>query len=204
MDGLGNQLEVSHMSGTRIWGETIRKLWFTETEKFRDHLLRLDDNSRRLRFGMTASDEFIRNYAARAGQLKSVIYGFFAGREMHAAAELRMIGDSWNGEAEAAFSVEREYQDSGVGTDLLGRVIVAARNRGVDRLYMNCLSENRKMQRIAKKYEAELYFDHGEVVGQLKPAFPSPVSLWTEAIDNGSGFVMAVLEFPLSPLRPAA
>ena len=53
------------------------------------------------------------------------------------------------------------------------------------------------MQRIAKKYEADLYFDHGEVVGQLKPAFPTPLSLWTEAIDNSNGFVMAVLEFPL-------
>ena len=192
------------MSETRRWGETIRKLWFTETEKFRDHLLRLDMESRRLRFGMAVNDEFIKNYAERTGQFKSVIYGFFAGREMHAAAELRMIGDNWHGEAEAAFSVEDDYQDSGMGTELLGRVIVAARNRGVDRLYMNCLSENRKMQRIAKKYEADLYFDHGEVVGQLKPAFPTPLSLWTEAIDNGNGFVMAVLEFPLGRLRPAA
>ena len=192
------------MPETRLWGETIRKLWFTETEKFRDHLLRLDKDSRRLRFGMPVNDEFIENYFQRTGQLKSVIYGFFVGREMHAAAELRMMGDNWRGEAEAAFSVEHDYQDSGVGTELLGRVILAARNRGVDRLYMNCLSENRKMQRIAKKYEADLFFDHGEVVGQLKPAFPTPVSLWTEAIDNGSGFVMAVLEFPLSRMRPAA
>lgn len=192
------------MSETRLWGETIRKLWFTETEKFRDHLLRLDSDSRRLRFGMPVSDEFITAYAKRTGQLKSVIYGFFAGREMHAAAELRMIGENWHGEAEAAFSVEPDYQGSGVGTELLGRVIVAARNRGVERLYMNCLSENRKMQRIAKKFEADLYFDHGDVVGQLKPAFPTPASLWTEAIDNGNGFVMAVLEFPLRRLRPAA
>lgn len=192
------------MSGNRLWGETIRKLWFTETEKFRDHLLRLDKDSRRMRFGMAVDDDFIRKYAERTGHLKSVIYGSFAGREMHAAAELRMIGDSWQGDAEAAFSVERPYQDSGVGTELLGRVIVAARNRGVDRLYMNCLSENRKMQRVARKYEADLFFDHGEVVGQLKPSLPTPLSLWTEAVDNSNGFVMAVLEFPLRRLNPAA
>lgn len=192
------------MTQPRRWGETTRKLWFTETQKFRDHLLRLDKDSRRLRFGMVASDEFIADYTERTRQMQSVIYGFFVGREMHAAAELRMIGDNWHGEAEAAFSVEAAYQDSGVGTELLGKVIVAARNRGVDRLYMNCLSENRKMQRIAKKYEAELFFDHGDVVGRLKPAFPTPVSLWTEAVDNGSGFVTAVLECPLRPLRSAA
>ncbi|NJM34123.1 MAG: GNAT family N-acetyltransferase [Rhodomicrobium sp.] len=192
------------MPETYIWGGTIRKLWFTETEKFRDHLLRLDIDNRRMRFGMAVDDDFIRRYSERTSQFQSVIYGFFAGREMRAAAELRMIGESWHGDAEAAFSVEREYQDSGVGTELLGRIIVSARNRGVDRLYMNCLAENRKMQRVAKKYEAELYFDHGEVVGQLRPSYPTPLSLWSEAIDNGSGFVMAVLEFPLQRLDPAA
>lgn len=193
------------MPETHIWGETIRKLWFTETEKFRDHLLRLDRDSRRMRFGMYVDDAFIRKYAERTGQFQSVIYGSFAGREMHAAAELRMIGDSWHGDAEAAFSVESAYQDSGVGTELLGKIILAARNRGVDRLYMNCLSENRKMQRIAKKFEADLFFDHGEVVGQLRPSVPTPLSLWSEAIDNSNGFVTAVLEFPLMQrLNPAA
>lgn len=185
------------MGETHIWGGTIRKLWFTETEKFRDHMLRLDTESRRMRFGMAVDDEFILNYTAQVSQLESVIYGFFVGGEMHAAGELRMIGDGWSGDAEAAFSVEREYQDSGVGTELLGRLILTARNRGVSRLYMNCLSTNRKMQHVAKKYEAELFFDHGEVVGQLKPSMPTPFSLWSEAIDDSSCFVMAVFEFPL-------
>lgn len=192
------------MTESRFWGGSIRKLWFTETDKFRDHLLRLDADSRRLRFGSLVNDEFVQTYAERSSRLKSVIYGFFVGREMRAAAELRMIGENWHGEAEAAFSVEPDYQDSGVGTELLGRIILSARNRGVDQLYMNCLAENRKMQRIARKYEADLYFDYGEVVGQLKPALPTPMSLWSEAVDNGNGFVMAVLDFPLGGFRDAA
>lgn len=192
------------MPETHIWGGTVRKLWFTETEKFQDHMLRLDVESRRMRFGMAVDDDFIRKYASQINRFRSVVYGFFMERDMCAAAELRMIGDSWHGEAEAAFSVEPDYQNSGVGTELLGRIIVAARNRGVDRLFMNCLTENRRMQRVAKKYEAELYFDHGEVIGQLKPAFPTPASLWSEAMDNGSGFVMAVLEFPLRGFDRAA
>src|SRR5262245_37670416 len=142
------------MSKSRFGGGTIRKLWITETEKFRDHLLRLDIESRRMRFGMAIDDAFIESYAERADLIKSVIYGYFVGGEMRAAAELRTIGEGWSQEAEAAFSVETEWQDTGVGTDLLGRIILAARNRGIERLYMNCLSENRKMQRIARKYEA--------------------------------------------------
>lgn len=192
------------MSETHLLGGTIRKQWFTETAKFRDHLLRLEDESRRMRFGMGVSNDFIRRYAEQTSQFQSVIYGFFVGREMRAAAELRMIGSSWRGDAEAAFSVEKAYQDSGVGTELLGRIIVSARNRNVDRLFMNCLSENRRMQRVAQKYRAELFFDHGESVGKLEPAFPTPLSLWSEALDNSNGFVMAVLEMPLQRYKPAA
>jgi RimJ/RimL family protein N-acetyltransferase len=191
------------MINSRFGGGRIRKLWPTEPQKFRDHLLRLDGESRRMRFGMAVDDEFIQAYADRADFLKSVIYGYFVDGEMHAAAELRAIGDNWRDEAEAAFSVETAFQDTGVGTDLLGRVILAARNRGVSRIYMNCLSENRKMQHVARKYDAELHFEHGEVVGQVRTPGPTPASLWSEAMDDGNGFVMAVLELPLR-LLPAA
>jgi hypothetical protein len=68
---------------------------------------------------------------------------------------------------------------------------------------MNCLAENRKMQRIAKKFEAELHFDHGEVVGRVLPAMPTYLSLWQEAVEDTNNFVMAVLDFPLH-LRDAA
>jgi GNAT superfamily N-acetyltransferase len=191
------------MGTSRNGGGTIRKLWPTETQKFRDHMLRLDKESRRTRFGMAVDDTFIQAYADRADSMKTVIYGYFVNGEMRAAAELRSIGEGWAREAEAAFSVESAYQDTGVGTDLLGRVILAARNRGIERLYMNCLLENRKMQRVARKWDAELHFDHGEVVGQVRTPGPTPVSLWSEAIDDSNGFVMAVLELPLR-LLPAA
>ena len=191
------------MSKFLVRGESIRKLRPTETQKFQDHMLRLDEDSRRMRFGMVVDDTFINAYTARADLNHHVIYGYFAGGEMHAAAELLPIGDDWGAEAEAAFSVEADYQDGGVGTALLGRIILAARNRGVDRLYMSCLQENHKAQRIARKYGAALHFDDGDVIGQFRTHQPTPASLWSEAIDDGNGFVMAVLELPLRLLLQA-
>ena len=190
------------MNESQIWGGTIRKVWLSERDKFRDHLLRLDRGSRRMRFGMAVSDAFITDYASRFTDLKCVVYGLFVDNEIRAAAEMRQIGDTWSSDAEGAFSVEHDYQNRGVGTNLLGRVIRSARNRGVTRLYMNCLAENHKMQRICRKYEAELVFDHGEVVGRVIPSLPTYISLWEEAIDDSKGFVMAFLD-PLVP-RPQA
>lgn len=187
----------------RTFQGTVRKLWYTELDKYRDHLLRLDEESRRLRFGMNVDNAFIGNYARRLADMKSIVYACLVDDEVRAAAELRPLGETFSAEAEAAFSVEKDHQDVGIGTELMGRIIRAARNRGITRLYMNCLAENRRMQRIARKYEAVLTFEQGEVIGQLKPVTPNCFSIWREAVEDEMGFVMAVLDLQKRVL-PAA
>ena len=184
------------MSESHFGGGTFRKLWPTETEKFRDHLLRLDKETRRMRFGMPVKDQFIEDYAANLRDWDTVIHAFLVDGEVRAAAELRRIGNHWSGEAEAAFSVETDCQNKGIGSELLGRIVRSARNRGIDRLYMNCLLENRKMQHVAKKFEAALQFDHGDVIGRVRPGIPTYLSVWSEALEDGSDFMMAVLDLP--------
>jgi GNAT superfamily N-acetyltransferase len=182
------------MSDNRLPEGTIRKLWPSEADKFRDHLLSLDKESRRLRFAHGVSDTFIEDYAARMSEFGSIVFGFFIDGRVRAAAELRKLGDAWGREAEAAFSVEKAYQDQGIGSELMGRVIRAARNRGVQLLYMSCLAENSKIQAIARKFEAELRFEYGEVVGEIVPDTPNYFSILAEAMDDRVGFMLAVLD----------
>lgn len=182
---------------------TIRKLWPTETDKFRDHLLRLDKESRRLRFAHFVSDAFIDDYASRMAEFGSVVYGGIVEGRVRAAAELRRLGDAWGEEAEAAFSVEKAYQDQGIGTELMGRVVRAARNRGVRRLFMSCLAENSKMQAIARKHEADLRFEYGEVIGEILPETPNYFSIIAEAAEDRVGFMIAVLELQTRMVRAA-
>jgi RimJ/RimL family protein N-acetyltransferase len=191
------------MTEAHTTGHTIRKLWPNEAEKFRDHLLRLDRNSRRMRFAHSVSDTFIEDYAARMSEMGSVVYGLIDGGDVRAAAELRKLGDRWGPEAEAAFSVEPQLQDQGIGSEMMGRVIRAARNRGVQRLYMSCLAENSKMQAIARKYEADLRFEYGEVIGEIVPQNPNYFSLLAEAVEDRVGFMMAVLDLQNRLLRAA-
>jgi GNAT superfamily N-acetyltransferase len=182
------------MSERQFLGGNIRKLWPTETNKFRDHLLRLDKTSRRMRFAHGVSDAFIEDYAARMAEMGGVAYGYFDGEAVRAAAELKKIGDLWGREAEAAFTVEQPLQEQGIGTELMGRVIRAARNRGIQHLCVSCLAENGKMRTIARKYEAELRFEYGEVIGEIVPEGPNYFSLLAEAVDDRFGYMMAVLD----------
>lgn len=192
------------MSEHRFWGGTIRKLWPTETDKFRDHLLRLDKETRRLRFAHGVSDAFIEDYASRMSEMGAIVYGYFVDGEMRAAAELRKLGDVWGHEAEAAFSVEKPFQEKGIGTELMGRVIRSARNRGVHLLYMSCLAENAKMQAVARKHEADLRFEYGEVIGEIIPQDASYFSYLAEAMDDRVGYMMAVLDLQTRFAKPQA
>lgn len=171
----------------------IRKLRPGEEHKLAAHLLRLDKTSRRMRFAGPTSDEFIKRYSDTAFRLNSVIHCYIEDGALRAAAELRPIHDQWPQDAEAAFSVEKDYQDSGIGTELMDRVLLAARNRGISTLHMVCLAENQRMQHIARKHEATLHFDHGDVLADLDPAWPSYFSLLRESINDGNEFVSAVL-----------
>jgi GNAT superfamily N-acetyltransferase len=162
----------------------VRKLWVGETELYRQHLLRLDAESRRNRFGGAVSDEFIRRYSGPSTLNGAVIYGFFVEGVLRGAAELRLLARA--GEGEAALSVERAWQSHHVGTALLERVLLAARNRKIEHLHMLCLAENRRMQRLARKFDAQLNFQSGSVIGELKAPCPTPISVMRELVADGT------------------
>ena len=156
-------------------GGVIRKLWISETDLYRDHLLRLDGESRRNRFGGGVSDDFIRSYVDLSVGLDAVIHGFFVDGALRGAGELRPLGTAFDREAEAAFSIEKPWQSHGVGTALLERTLLAARNRGFRHLHMACLAENRRMQQLARKFDAELSFDFGGVIGEVESSLATPL-----------------------------
>jgi GNAT superfamily N-acetyltransferase len=184
-----------------IDGGTLRKLWIGETELYREHLLRLDPESRRNRFGGAVADDFIRTYAQPSRLTDAVIHGFFVDGALRGAAELRPLATG--NEAEAAFSIERPWQSHGVGTALLERTLLAARNRQIKLLHMTCLAENRRMQQLALKFDAELTFDFGSVVGEVEAPHPTPMSLMRELMADSTSLATAMLDVQSRLLKPA-
>jgi GNAT superfamily N-acetyltransferase len=182
------------MQNVLVDGGTIRKLWIGESGKYREHLLRLDPESRRNRFGGAVSDEFIERFVELTRGLDAVIHGFFVDGVLRGAAELRSLGSGFANEAEAAFSIEKPWQSHGVGSELLQRTLLAARNRGIRLLHMSCLANNQRMQQLARKFDAELTFDFGSVVGEVEASFPTPMSMLRELMADGHGFATAVLD----------
>lgn len=181
---------------------TIRKLWIGEASALRDHLLRLDPESRRNRFGSPVNAHFIERYASRSISPDAIVHGFFVDGVLRAAAELRPFGKPFPFDAEGALSVEREWQNRGVGSALLEHTILAAQNRGIRTIQLNCLINNRAMQSIAKKYEAALRFRADDVVGELENPVPTPLSLVRELVADSHGMATTILDLQSRLLRP--
>lgn len=187
------------MGHSLMQGGVIRRLWKPDKAAFRDHLLRLDAESRNDRFAMSVSDEFLRHYAENCFGLDDTVYGYFVEGDIRGAGELRRVGapDARSGlspVAEAAFSVERDWRHRGVGAELMARIVRAARNRRTQTLYMSCLARNRAMQALARKFEAEMRFEPMDVTGEIAPKGPTAFSLLYEAMDDATGFATAMLD----------
>jgi len=175
-------------------GGTIRKLWVGEADAYRDHLLRLDSESRHRRFSGSMCDEVIARHAATIGEIGVVVHGFFVHGLLRGAAELRHIGSPFSTEAEAAFSIEQPWQSHGIGTELLERTLLSARNRGIKAVHMQWLPENRRMQQLARKFEAEIKLDFGSVMGEVDPPRLTPLSLLREVMVDSHNIATAILD----------
>jgi len=182
-------------------GGVIRKLWIGEADKYREHLLRLDPASRHNRFGGGVSDDFVSNFVDLSISLEAVVHGFFLDGVMRGGAELRQLSVRFPRQAEAAISVEKPWQSHGVGSALLRRTLLAARNRGFRLLHMACLADNRRMQQLARKFDAELSFDFGSVVGEVESSRANPLSVMQELMADQYGFATAMLDLQSRLLR---
>lgn len=178
-------------------GGLLRKLWPTEIDAYREHLLRLDPESRNTRFSGAVSDEFISKHADSIRDFGVIVHGFFVDGELRGACELRPLGPLFSHEAEAAFSIEKDWQSHGVGTALLERALLSARNRGIRLLRMDCLAANRRMQQLARKFEADFTFDFGCVVGEVKAPRYTPLSIAREVMADAQDMTSAMFDAQL-------
>jgi len=179
----------------------IRRLWPTDMTAYREHLQRLDPESRHSRFGGGVSDSYIDRYVDASLRLDTLIYGAFGDSDIKAAGELRILFGAWPPRAETAFSVEKEYQDHGLGDTLLGRIITAARNRGITTLDMQCLSHNQRMRHLAQKHQAELITMDGETEARLEPSAFNPASLFEEWLGEADGTLSRIMLWKRSSLN---
>ena len=127
-----------------------------ELPLLRDHLLRLDRNSRRDRFHGFMDDSFIERYAEKCANDGTTIIAFFENGVVRGAAELHPPDQSPDSLPEIAFSVEASVRRRGVGSILFRKLITEARAKGYKSLRITTGAQNEAMRALANKFGAQL------------------------------------------------
>lgn len=156
----------------------IRTLLPHELPKYRDHLLRLGPEDRRLRFGYPIADEGIEEFVDRLGTRNTRILVLHdPALQVTGAAHIAVQdGNS----AELAFSVDEPYRGQGIGRDLLKRGLLWTGNRGIRRAHLYFLAENRSMRQLARDDGWQIGVEAGECEATKALPPPTPTSVFAE------------------------
>lgn len=145
----------------------IRQLRPSEELLFRDHLLGLDSESRRDRFNGITDDQFVAAYSSRCFHDGTTVIGYLVDGKLRGAAELHERAELAEPTGEIAFSVDKSFQNRGIGSRLFNRLIDTARGYGYERLLVTTHSQNEAMKQLARRFGFKLSFEAGETVGRI-------------------------------------
>jgi GNAT superfamily N-acetyltransferase len=151
-----------------------------ELPLLRDHLLRLDRESRHDRFHGFMDDSFIERYADKCANDGTIVVAYLEDGVVRGAAELHPPDQSPDSQPEIAFSVESGLRRQGVGSVLFRKLIAEARTKGYRSLRITTGAQNGAMRALAQKFGARLTFRHGESTGSIdlgQQAQPEPAKL---------------------------
>jgi GNAT superfamily N-acetyltransferase len=191
-------LDVSYkdVSGSTLARGVVRTLLQQEElPLLREHLLRLDHESRHDRFHGFMDDSFVECYAEKCADDGTLIIAYLEDGVVRGAAELHPPETSPDLLPEIAFSVEASVRRQGVGSLLFRKLIEEARAKGYRFLRITTGAQNDAMRALANKFGAHLTFRYGESSGTIDVKEQPRSELARPAIITPVDAVRAVLHF---------
>lgn len=82
---------------------------------------------------------------------------------------------------ELAVSVDSAHQGLGIGDNLMSYMIPWAKIHGIDNVFMHCITQNQKIQHLARKHGLRtVERDGAEITSQVKLSAPTPLDYTNE------------------------
>ena len=166
------------------------------------HIHNLSDRDKYLRFGYPIPDDGIESYVNRSFDLEqSQWFGMFDDDDIVASVHTVMVTST---KAEMGLTVDASLRGQGFGQVLFDRGLCWARAHGAKQVYMQCLSENKAIQHIARKNNMTIAtMGHTEREGVLDFNSVSIVAPLSDAAMDGVAAVDAVFREQRKMLKRA-
>ena len=169
------------------------------------HFLQLEEQDRYLRFGYVVSDTQMGNYIEGIDFAQDEMFGVFNRKlELIAVAHIALSCDSAGScQAEFGVSVLESGRGKGIGTRLFRRAAMFARNRGIDMLTMQCLTQNAAMMRIARRAGMEVRVEGSDTEAHLVVPHHAAFSHLDEWVENITGQLDFAIKLGMHRPKPA-
>jgi GNAT superfamily N-acetyltransferase len=149
----------------------VRELHAGHRAEILCHLLLLNEEDRRLRFGTQTPDEVIHHYVEGLDFNRDAVFGSFDSQlSLIGMAHLAYLPKT-KGQPHAVefgVSVLPDSRGQGIGTALLARASVHSRNTRIETLFVHCLANNRAMMHLAQKAGMRVEYAYGDADAYLK------------------------------------
>jgi len=127
-----------------------------QREEVLRHLLSLEREDLRLRFGYMPTEEIITKYVQDSWNRDNNQWFGIYDKSVDGVIATMHISVMSDNTAEIGFTVHKNFRNRGLGTQLFDRAITWATAHNIDKLFMHCLTENKAVRSIAKKNEVHV------------------------------------------------
>lgn len=146
----------------------IRPLLSVEAGAYLAHLIRLDPESRRLRFARPIDNRSLSDFVATIDWSRALVLAYIEDGVVRGAAHLAWPDIEWlAGDGELAVAVEQSWRRRGIGRDLLDRATGEARARGLAGIMFFTQADNQAMLALAGGLNAPISYFGRDVEGRV-------------------------------------
>ena len=167
---------------------------------YAQHLKNLTPEDRYTRFCYNVKDEGIDH----------LILGILYNRHDHhlfsATVDDRIVGfvhlardgDDW----ELAVSIDRDYQGRGIADQLMSHASGWGKTRGIHTVFMQCITQNKKIQHLARKHGLQMVErDGSEVTSRVELPAPTPLDYTADFMREQRDLAHRIIDLQHKMLR---
>ncbi len=160
---------------------------------YAQHLKNLTEEDRYTRFCHHIKDEAIDQFILSILYNSQDHYLFSAeiGDNTVGFGHLAREGTDW----ELAVSVDRKYQGKGVADSLMNHMIDWGKTRGIHSVFMHCITQNAKIQHLARKHGLRMVErDGAEITSKVDLPPPTPLDYTAQFLQEQQAILEQIVD----------
>jgi pimeloyl-ACP methyl ester carboxylesterase len=145
----------------------VRQLEELNATSIFQHLVRLDEDDRRLRFEAVVNDQYLVSYVSSINFNRDIVFGKFQNGTLIGVCHLAVFTEAGHAVAEAGISVQKEFRRCSTASELVDFTLKSAASRRITRVYFRYSRSNGPAAAICTRRRATIVVDDNKCLASI-------------------------------------